>query len=57
MVEFKIEFVQITRNLVTFRMKAKKKKVEKMKPEDLGVDMKPRIEVKLTKRKESDFQI
>lgn len=26
-------------------MKAKKKKVEKMKPEDLGVDMKPRIEV------------
>ena len=26
-------------------MKAKKKKVEKMKPEDLGVDISPRIEV------------
>ncbi len=27
-------------------MKAKKKKVEKMKPADLGVDTKPRIEVR-----------
>ncbi len=31
-------------------MKAKKKKVDKMKPEDLGVDVKPRIEVRGSKR-------
>ena len=31
-------------------MKAKKKKIEKMKAADLGVDMKPRIEVLLETR-------